>query len=545
MVGILRNLRISYRLCLLMFLAALGTLILSVVSLDSYQQRLRFDKEEKIKSLVQSSHSLIEGFKSEVSTGVLTMEQAKRQAKDALEKIRYNGKGYFFIFDTSLIMVMHPYDPSLNGKSVAHVKDSHGKALFTEFINTLNQSGQGFVDYYWRNPATDSDAAKLSYIKLVDGWDWVIATGVYLDDIEDEFQSAIIEYAIVVVILSVPMLLFFVLINWSIVAPINATNKALLNIASGDGDLTQRLEEHGKDEIAIMAVGFNKFSAKTAEMIRDLQPLADTLEQSQSKLIDNMTHSSRLVNKLEEESNSIATAVNQMLATTDEVASSAQHAASSAEHANSEAVQGQTVVNNTSLEIKELSSQLDLTSSITQELSQQSEQIGNILDVIRGIADQTNLLALNAAIEAARAGEHGRGFSVVADEVRTLASRTQESTNEINVIIESIQQAVKDVTNSSSLCQQRAQQSSSAAQQAGKSFEGILKAIGTIVDMNTHIATAAEEQSVVVREVDRNIVNITQMTHDTARGIEVTSDASKELSQASSTITSTLVQFKV
>jgi methyl-accepting chemotaxis protein len=545
MVRLLRKIRISYRLFLLLALAAMGTLILSFVSLDSYQQRLHLDKQQNIKSLVQSAHSLVEGFKSNVTSGTMTLEQAQTQAINALEKMRYNGKDYFFIFDTSPTMIMHPYKPSLNGKSVGSVKDTNDKLLFIEMVNTVKQSGEGFVDYHWHNPATDSNAPKLSYVKLVNGWNWIIGTGVYLDDIDNELQSAIIKYGIVVFMLAVPLLLSFVLINWSIIAPINATSKALLNIASGDGDLTQRLDEDGEDEITILASGFNQFASKTSNMIRELQPLADTLEKSQSDLTDNVTHSSSLVRQLESESGSIATAITQMLSTTEEVASSAQLASSSADQASSEAAQGQLIVNNTIQEIKELSHQLDLTSTITQKFRTQSEQVGNILDVIRGIADQTNLLALNAAIEAARAGEHGRGFSVVADEVRNLASRTQESTNEINVIIESIQQAVEEVTESSKKCQHRAQKSSTAAQQAGESFEGILKAIATIVDMNAHIATAAEEQSVVAKEVSRNIVNITDMTHDTAREIEITSQASKELSQASSTIASTLVQFKV
>lgn len=537
--------RISYRLFILLVLAAAGTLILSMVSLDSYQQRLLFDKQEKIKTLVQSVHSLVEGFKADAATGLITAEQAKINAVDALEKMRYNDKDYFFIFDTAPTMVMHPYKPALNGKPLSHVKDTQGKALFIDMLNTVKESGQGYVEYYWHNPATNSDASKLSYVKLVEGWDWIIGTGVYLNDIDNELTSAVLDYGIVVTILSVPLFLSFLLINWSIVAPINATNEALLNIASGDGDLTQRLDERGNDEIAVLASGFNRFTDKTAKMIRDLQPLADTLNHSQSKLVNNVTQSSTLMNSLEQESKSIATAANQMLLSAEEVASSAVCAASEVEHASEEAAKGHTVVNNTALEIRELSNQLDLTSSITQELTRQSDQIGNILDVIRSIAEQTNLLALNAAIEAARAGEHGRGFSVVADEVRTLASRTQESTDEINKIIESIQQAVKEVTSSSGACQQRAHQSSIAAEEAGQSFEGILAAISTIVDMNSHIATAAEQQSVVVREVDSNIANITQMAHDSARGIKVTSGASNELSEASAIITSTLAQFKV
>lgn len=545
MVSLLRNMRISYRLFLLLALAATGTLILSMVSLNSYYDRLLLDKQEQLQNLVLSAQSLVEGYKDEAQSGKLSHEQAKSQAQSALNKMRYNGKDYFFIFDSSLNMVNHPIKPALNGQPVGHIKDSQGKPLFVEMLNAVKKSDNGFVDYYWHNPATNNEEAKLSYVTLVKDWNWIIGTGVYTTDINDELQSAIIDYGIIVSILAIPLMLLFVLINWSIVSPIKATNAALHNIASGDGDLTQRLDDTGKDEIAVLAKGFNEFVAKTATMLRGFQPLADSLQRNQSSLQENVSHSSQVVNQLEDESNCIATAIKQMVASTEEVTVGAQSAAGAADQANAEAVQGQSVVSNTINQINELSHQLDATSAITQEFKVHSEQVGKILEVIRGIAEQTNLLALNAAIEAARAGEHGRGFSVVADEVRNLASRTQESTNEISVIIDSIQQGVINVTTSSDRCQLTAEQSSTAARQAGESFETILQSITTIVEMNTHIATAAEEQSAVAREVERNIVNISEMTGETVKGIEGTSYTSEELSLASQTINKNLMQFKV
>ena len=545
MVKMLRKIRISYRLFLLLIIAAIGTLILSGISLSEYQQRLVYEKQAKLKNLVESAHSLINGYQAQEQSGELTRDQAQARAKEAVEQMRYDGKDYFFIFDMTPTMVMHPYKPALNGKPVGHVKDPDGKALFIEMVQKVRQHGEGYVDYLWHNPTIDAVAPKSSFVKAVKGWDWIIGTGVYLDDVDEEMNATIINYLIVVALLSIPLLLLFILINWSIVSPLKDTNRALRNIASGEGDLTQRLDEQGEDEIALMAKGFNQFSAKTAAMIRDLQPMAKNLDHSQSQLAENVTESSSLASQLEGESNNIATAVNQMLATTEEVASSAQQAASSADQANQEAAQGQDVVKQTISAIEQLSRELDSTGAVTDELSQHSEQIGNILDVIRSIADQTNLLALNAAIEAARAGEHGRGFSVVADEVRTLASRTQDSTNEIHTLIETIQQAVRAVTQSAAQCQQQAQQSSDTAHQAGESLNRILSAITNIADMNTQIATATEEQSVVTKEVDRNITNISQMSYDSARGIEITSNASDELAEASTTISATLEQFKV
>lgn len=545
LVKMLRQMRISYRLFLLLALAATGTLVLSAISLTSYYDRLVTAKEEQLQNLVTSAHSLILGYQNEVKQGQLSTIEAKRLAKEALNKMRYNDKDYFFIFDTDLTMVMHPINPALNNSNMAHIKDSHGKSLFIDMGNIAQQQGEGFLRYYWHNPETNADGEKLSFVMLVPQWHWIIGTGVYTDNISQELQTAIIEYSIVVCILAIPLMLLFILINLSIVTPINQTSAALTNIASGDGDLTQRLDTFGKDEISILAQGFNDFVTKTSTMIRELKPLTESLTQSQLNLSANVSQSSHVVHSLEDQSNCIATAIKQMVTSTADVSDGAQNAASAAKQANDHALQGQTVVSSTISQISALSSQLASTNKITHEFKEHSEQVGKILDVIRSIADQTNLLALNAAIEAARAGEHGRGFSVVADEVRSLACRTQESTNEIHVIIESIQHAVAAITDSSQLCQERATQSSDAAQQAGISFGTILEAVSTIAQMNIHIATAAEEQSCVAREVERNIVNIADMAQQTVDGIQSTSSTSNELEQAAATISQNLAHFKV
>lgn len=228
---------------------------------------------------------------------------------------------------------------------------------------------------------------------------------------------------------------FFVL---RIIHSINNLQTTMQDIAAGAGDLTQRLSEQGNDEIAIVAAAFNRFVNKIQKTLIQTSDSMNELNNNASTLSDIAHQNSECVNRQREETQQVATSITEMAATVKEIAQSAESAASAAREANNEAMQGKEAMTNTVNDINSLSVEVTNAAEVINKLQVDSESIGSVLDVIRGIADQTNLLALNAAIEAARAGEQGRGFAVVADEVRTLASRTQESTNEILSIIENL-----------------------------------------------------------------------------------------------------------
>jgi methyl-accepting chemotaxis protein len=213
--------------------------------------------------------------------------------------------------------------------------------------------------------------------------------------------------------------------------------------------------------------------------------------------------------------------------------------------ADDEAVQGRGVVESTMKSIEGLSAEINSAASVIGELEKESENIGSVLDVIKGIAEQTNLLALNAAIEAARAGEQGRGFAVVADEVRNLASKTQQSTQEIETMIDRLQSGTGSAVQVMMDSQSRAEDSVNQAANAGISLEAITNAVSQIKDMNTHIAVAAEEQSSVAEEINRNIVNINDISIRTADGAGQTSVASAELARLAANLQSLVGQFKV
>lgn len=330
-----------------------------------------------------------------------------------------------------------------------------------------------------------------------------------------------------------------------ILTPLRATNNMLKDIAEGDGDLTIRVPVITRDEIGDMGTNFNAFIDKLQTIISEIAGATSQLATAAEEMSAVTEQTSTGVNQQKQETGQVATAINEMTATVQEVANSATQALDAASQADSEAKAGNEVVSNTIQAITSLTDEVVESASVIEHLKNDSENIGTVLDVIKGIAEQTNLLALNAAIEAARAGEQGRGFAVVADEVRTLAKRTQESTTEIESLIEALQGGADKAVEVMVHSRERAGTTLDTARQAGESLDSIAEAVGTILQMNTHIAAAAEEQSSVTEEINRNVANIQEISEHTAAGAVQTSSASAELAQLGEQLQMQVGKFKV
>ena len=310
-------------------------------------------------------------------------------------------------------------------------------------------------------------------------------------------------------------------------------------IVDGMIDLVYRKENAESD----FANDYNHFIDAVANVIISSKTTAEHLSSVTSQMQAQSDQAKQGVSKQQLETDQIATAINQMTATVQEVARSATDAAAAAGQADQEANSGRDVVTKTVDSIQSLANHVEKAADVIQQLEVDTSEIGSVLDVIKGIADQTNLLALNAAIEAARAGEQGRGFAVVADEVRTLASRTQESTQEINTMIEKLQAGAKDAVSAMETGRDQARSGVEQALLAGQSLDSITQAVATINDMNTHIASAAEEQSSVAEEINRNVVNISQVANETADNVTQVADQSAELGNLASTLKSEVEHF--
>lgn len=356
-------------------------------------------------------------------------------------------------------------------------------------------------------------------------------------------SSRNITLLIGLIALVIGMFIAFV-IGKTIVNPIKSVVFAMNEIAEGDGDLTKRLDEAGKDEIALLGKAFNRFAERVRLMVLQVSGSTSQLAAAAEEMSVITNETNQGVQKQQAETEMVATAMNEMTATVQEVARHATDASSAAQSADNEANDGKKVVQETVASINSLASEIENATSVINQLETDSDKIGTVLDVIRGIAEQTNLLALNAAIEAARAGEQGRGFAVVADEVRTLASRTQESTQEIQSMIESLQNGSRSAVKVMELSQDQSKQSVEKALNAQQSLSAITDAVTTISNMNIQIASAAKEQSSVAEEINQNVVNISQVVEQTAEGAQQTQVSSQELSNLANELQILVEQFK-
>ncbi len=514
MMTLLRKIKISHRLSLLILLFIAGLLIITSIILTRYHASLLADKGHETKLLVQTGHSLLISYYDRFQAGEFNEQEARSSALKAISKLSYEGDNYFWLNDYEARMIMHPIKPALDGKDLSDFADPNGKKIFIEMTEIVASDGEGFVPYQWPKPGAEEPVDKISFVKGFEPWQLIIGSGAYVDDVDHEFNSIALTLMIIVFLILIPIIIISMLINRSISSPINATTRAMNNISEGEGDLTQRLRTDGHDEVANLALAFNTFIEKIQNSIIDVNQTNTELSAASLKLDEVAQSGKSHMEEQSQETYQVATAVTEMSSTVQEIARSAEQAASAVKGANEQATEGLDIMSQTTSGITELAQEVKSAAEVINQLEAESQSIGSVLDVIRGIAEQTNLLALNAAIEAARAGEQGRGFAVVADEVRTLASRTQQSTEEINEMIARLQKGTSDAVSVMNEGSAKATNTVELAGTSANALEKIVESVGTISEMTIQIATAAEEQSAVAKEIDQSVVRISKLSEE-------------------------------
>ncbi|RMH86020.1 methyl-accepting chemotaxis protein [Pseudomonas sp. AOB-7] len=541
----LRSLPISRRLWLILALAILTLILLGAYMLRQINLDLYAGKAEKTEHVVQSAAGILKHYHGLESAGSLSREDAQKQAMELIRGLRYAGQEYFWINDQTPMMIMHPTNPKLEGQNLSGFKDPDGKALFNEMVAVTRSQGAGQVDYRWPKPGASEPVPKISYVELFQPWGWIIGSGVYVDDVQAVFKEQALRALGIGLLITLLLAALVLLIARSIAQPLQAAVDAMANIASGEGDLTRNLDTHGRDELTALASHFNAFTDKLRGVIRQLLDSAGSLDQAARSLGDISSEAQQHSQQQAQQMELVATAVNQVTYGVQDVAKNAEHASSEVHAAEEQAIQGQQNIEASLRQIDQLSATIDKAVAVIQSLASESTQIGSVLEVIRSIAEQTNLLALNAAIEAARAGEQGRGFAVVADEVRLLAQRTQQSTAEIQGMIERLQgnseAAVKVIHESSRASQLTVEQAS----QAGQSLAQIAQSLRNLTGLNASIASATLEQSHVVEDINQNVTQTAGLAHNTAAAAEQSSAASQHLKQLADQLGRLLGQFRV
>ncbi|TEW48979.1 methyl-accepting chemotaxis protein [Psychromonas algicola] len=543
---ILNHYSIKVRLVILAVLGLVGMLAIAAESLIQTNEILLSEKQQQTQHLVEVAHSLIDASYKDFKDGKITEEQAKQEAIAAVMKIRYDNGNYFWINDMKAVMIGHAVKPSLNGKDLSKLADPNGKLLFTEFVNLIKKTPEGgVVDYLWEKPGNDQPVEKISYVKGFTPWKWVLGTGIYIDDVKASMWSSVQGLLIEVVVITFLIIILSFLIGSSVIAPIKRTTEALGDLVQGEGYLTQRLPINGNDEMSKLSHSFNEFITKIQGVVEKVQESAESIKVSSLNLSALAQKSLQSNQQQNAETAQIATASNEMLSTINEIANSAQTAANLAEGASAEAKTSKSIFNKSVNSVQELSGEITGATTVITELNNECASIDSVLSVIEAIAEQTNLLALNAAIEAARAGEQGRGFAVVADEVRTLAGRTQVATLEINEIIAQLQNKANEAVSAMSKSADIAEGAVTQANAASDSLDSIADAIISISDANHHISTASNEQSTVTQEIDERVTAIAQLSEEsTDRSVEINS-GSDEVSKLGVQLTDLIKTFKV
>jgi methyl-accepting chemotaxis protein len=458
----------------------------------------------------------------------------------------FNNAGHMLIVSGSGVLAADSSNATKVGKKISDTLGADGQdvlQLLTSGTPKILEQGDLIRAVYPVDPIGNSRAwgVVIDLPKQV-----LLADSVKLQAVLDDAQeTGVITALLVAVVAGLVGLLLIWLTASGVTRPINSVAEMLKNIASGEGDLTQRLNYSKQDELGELVNWFNRFLDK-------LQPTIAQIKQSITEARGTADQSSEIARQTSEgmqvqfrEIDQVATASNEMSATAHDVANSASNAANAAKGADQSAKDGMSIIERSTRDINQLADEVSKAVTEVEALAVNSEQIGSVLEVIRSIAEQTNLLALNAAIEAARAGESGRGFAVVADEVRNLAKRTQDSVEEIRIVIERIQTGTRGVVATMHSSQTQAHNNAGQIRQAVDALGKISDAVTVISDMNLQIASAAEQQSAVAEEVNRNVSAIRTVTETLTGQATESAAISSQLNALASQQMKLMDQFRV
>ncbi|AQS40566.1 methyl-accepting chemotaxis protein [Shewanella psychrophila] len=463
--------------------------------------------------------------------GLVGLAKSLDDMVNLLSSFKIEKNGFVYLVDAKGEVKLHQ-DTRRIGKNLSGIYNNQGNNLLNrdEFsLTKIEQDGQTIL-------------VASSYIPSMD---WYLIAQVPQNEVFAMLEESAYQILIWSLIISIILISLAVLVASSISQPIAKVASMLQDIGEGEGDLRQRLPVKGNDELAKLAMGFNSFISKIQASIIEVTETSEQLSQS-AKDVANQAQQTLSDSQLQKDQTiMVVTAINEMGATVNEIAGNAALAADTARNADAQSNTGQEVVTRARDTINLLSDDVEQVGEVIESLATHTKSIESILDVIRAVSDQTNLLALNAAIEAARAGEAGRGFAVVADEVRSLASRTATSTNEVQIMIDKLQTEATRAVDAMTQSRARSQEGVTAVDEASQSLTGISEQIGHITDMNIQVAAATEEQSTVVEDINRNVTEINDITQRTSDTAHAAAQASQSLNQLASRLDTLVAGFKV
>jgi methyl-accepting chemotaxis protein len=524
-----------YALIGLSFVGLLGIALLDSSELGS---GLKQQKQIELQHLAELALGIVKEEHAAAQKGDIAVADAQKRALTRVAALRYGNNDYFWVNDMRPHMVMHSLKPEMNGNDLSTYKDPNGKLLFVDMVNIVRKDGAGFVPYEWPKPGFDRPQPKLSYVVGFAPWDWVIGTGVYIDDLSAQTWASARRSLIAAGLVLLLTLAVSIFVAQSITKPLQRITVAMKTLAGGKldvevpgigrrdevGEMAETLEVFKSNALARLGLEAEQKEAETRAVARrkvDMHKMADDFEGAVGEIIETVSSAST---ELEASANTLTlTAVRaEELATTvaaasEEASTNVQSVASATEEMASSVNEISRQVQQSARMANEAVDQARATNDRVGELSKAAARIGDVVELINTIAGQTNLLALNATIEAARAGEAGRGFAVVASEVKALAEQTAKATGEIGLQVTGIQAATQDSVN------------------AIKEISGTIEKLSEI---SSTIAAAVEEQGAATQEIARNVQQAAHGTQQVSSNIADVQRGASETGSASSQVLS-------
>ncbi|WP_038173626.1 MULTISPECIES: methyl-accepting chemotaxis protein [Vibrio] len=524
----------------------IALLALTATGLWTLRVASNLDNKARVTELFNSAYSILTEVEKMAADGSLEEQQAKALATRLLRNNIYKDNEYVYVADENMTFVATPLDPQLHGTSFHDFKDGKGNSVGQLIQDVIGRKTGQVVEYTWTQKQADgSIEEKLSIAQKTPRWNWVVGTGIGFNEVNARFWATAQWQLLLCLIIASAILAILILSIRRMLALLGGepqdVRRAVQEVANGK---IQTSFEHQAPQGSIYEA-VQQMSRSLAQLVDNLDGSMHALRNELASVEERSKSISQLTDSQQQSTAMIATAMTEMASSANNVADSAGDTARNTDEADKQSQHTQQLIHNTVDNIQGLASQLGAASKAVAELDNNVNSIVKVLDVIGGIAEQTNLLALNAAIEAARAGEQGRGFAVVADEVRNLAGRTQDSTKEIQEMITNLQQGSRNAIQTMEVCAETSESTVVESQNASEALQQIVIALESISQMSHQIATAAAEQTQVSDDISQRINLIEESGNQLSGVVTQSHNSTQSLTQLANELESWVSKFTV